>query len=227
MRRKRAEHRDNSFEQIGLHRPARRAVLLQRPHAAASGRRTLHQQQSGNRLRLSERHCPDDAHGPRPEPTSCNTFQRPTIPTARFPLRPSTKPCATTRAPTASMPIRASACSPPTTFSTTGRRTIPTRSRKAARTSPASTRSTPDARNCSIWASPRRSARPPRTNSTSATCAMPLTSANQSEESASAWPRKASKWARELPASCRCRRKPKASKVSASIATQSAPIPTS
>ena len=48
-------------------------------------------------------------------------------------------------------------CCPPTIFSTTGRRTILTRSLKAERMSRASTRSTPAARNCSIWATRRRS----------------------------------------------------------------------
>ena len=68
-----------------------------------------------------------------PTPSNANgTFTQPP---------PTTRHCETTRVLTGSMPTRAGGCSPPTTSSTTGRRTIPTRSRKAGQTCQASTRS--------------------------------------------------------------------------------------
>ena len=72
--------------------------------------------------------------------------------TAHFRPRPTTRPCGTTKAPTAWMPTRAGVCCPPTTFWTTGRKTILTRSRKAARTCRVSTRCIRAARNCSTSA---------------------------------------------------------------------------
>jgi hypothetical protein len=73
----------------------------------------------------------------------------------------------------------------------------------------------------------KHSARPPSTNSTSASCATLRTSASRLAASAQAWRRKGSWWAGTRPASFRYRPKPRVWKASTSITSRSEPTQTS
>jgi hypothetical protein len=99
-------------------------LLSQKLGYAFRGRALLHARMHERNVRFPNAVIPQSAWS-APATNLLKYIPAPNNANGTFSTSAFNKPCATTKAPTASMPTRAGVCCPPTTFSTTGRRTIP------------------------------------------------------------------------------------------------------